>query len=88
VLSAADSKLASVACVCVTALNVWNSCRDQLFHKWNSTEALVFRVEQWNSAVLFLHQLCGQSVIDVQNDRLLLASYEYVSECEMCVADG
>jgi hypothetical protein len=37
---------------------VWNSCRDQLFHKWNSTEALVFRVEQWNSVLLFLHQLC------------------------------
>jgi hypothetical protein len=36
---------------------VWNSCRDQLLYKWNSTEALVFRVEQWNSVLLFLHQL-------------------------------
>jgi hypothetical protein len=46
-----------VACVRVTSLSVKNSCRDQLFHKWNSTEALVFRVEQWNSVLLFLHQL-------------------------------
>jgi hypothetical protein len=46
-----------VASICVTSLSVWNSCRDQLFHEWNSTEALVFRVEQWNSILLFLHQL-------------------------------
>jgi hypothetical protein len=54
-VSAADKKQASVASVCVTSLSVWNSCRDQLFAKWNSTEALVFRVEQWNSVLPFLH---------------------------------
>jgi hypothetical protein len=56
-LRAAESKRASVASVCVTSLSVWNSSRDQLFNKWNSTRAQVFCVEQWNSVLLFLHQL-------------------------------
>jgi hypothetical protein len=41
--------------MCVTSLNVWNSCRDQLFHKWNSTEALEFCVEQWNCGTALRH---------------------------------
>jgi hypothetical protein len=43
--------------MCHVTEGVWNSCRDQLFNKWRSTRALVILVEQWNSALLFLHQL-------------------------------
>jgi hypothetical protein len=64
---------------------VWNSCRDQLFHKWNSTEALVFRVEQWNSVLLFLHQLCVRrmkTVIDsfVSKEQLGFVPKRHIAE--------
>jgi hypothetical protein len=44
-------------CLCHVTKRVEQLPRPAVY-KWNSTEALVFRVEQWNSVLLFLHLLC------------------------------